>query len=130
MIEPFRLNLGIYPFDIIFSFGNTNQEIAELLERYEIADSDIELAMMDDDMIGRTVMFETNQTIIRMKSLPLTPKEYGTLFHEIFHAVTFIMDTIGMKLKVRVSDEAYAYLIDFITTQCLSHIENAAKSPH
>jgi hypothetical protein len=70
---------------------------------------------------GRTVMFKSGHFLIRMPVVPSTCGEYGTLAHEIFHCVEFLMERIGMRLTVD-SDEAYAYLIGYLTTEIYKRI--------
>lgn len=53
--------------------------------------------------------------------MPKSVTDYGTLAHEIFHAVTFILTRIGMSLTNE-SDEAYAYLIGYLTKEIYKHI--------
>lgn len=119
----FIVPLIIYPFDVMISFGETNQEIDKHFEKYGLTAEDIDSATITSPTVqGRTVMFSTNQTLIRLLAIPKTPTEYGNLAHEIFHAVTFVMDRIGMTLKVEESDEAYAYLIDYLTKKIYERI--------
>lgn len=104
--------LIVYPFDVMFSFNETDRELKKHLKNYKIEVNDITLSFTER---GRTTMFEGNQTIIRLKSFPTNSEDYGYLAHEIFHAVTIIMDRIGMKFNPFKSDEAYAYLIGYLT---------------
>ncbi len=114
----FIIPLVVYPFDVMVSFGQTNDEVEVLFEKYNLTAEDVSIATITSNTVrGRTVMFSTNQTLIRIVEYPVTPLDYGNLQHEIFHAVTFIMDRIGMKLVVEESDEAYAYLIGYISTE-------------
>lgn len=65
---------------------------------------------------GRTVHLDGGQTMIRMNGKVKTPEQFGTLAHEIFHAVDFIFTRLNMKLS-RDSDEAFAYAIGYVTEQ-------------
>lgn len=106
--------LVVYPFDIMFSFGETDDELKKAFSKYHL-DWDENMKMRGQ---GRYWMhLETNQSVIRLWNYPETPADYGTLQHEIFHAVTFIMDKIGAKFELSKSDESYAYLIGYLTTQ-------------
>lgn len=120
----FIIPLVVYPFDVIVSFGQTNEEVEAHFAKDNLTGDDISLATITSITVkGRTVMFSTNQTLIRCTEIPKTPKEYGNLQHEIFHAVTFIMERIGMKLVLMKSDEAYAYLIGYLTTEIYKRIK-------
>jgi hypothetical protein len=116
--------LFIYPFDIMVMMGYSDEEVREELNQYEfLSEKDISLAMLERETVrGRTVLFETNQTFIRMPEIPVTPFDYGILQHEIFHAVTYIMYKVGMKLKIGYSDEAYSYLVGYLTEKIYTEI--------
>lgn len=110
--------MDIYPFDIMVSIGESNKQLTKSLKPYtgRLIPRDYELCNYTSDTCeGRAVMFSNNCSFIRLRKLPNGPKEFGNLAHEIFHVATFIMDRIGIKLEVMVSDEAYAYLISFLT---------------
>lgn len=120
----FIIPLVIYPFDVMVSFGETNEEIDKHFKKYNLSADDISMATITSRTVqGRTVMFSSNQTLIRLINYPKSFKDYGNLQHEIFHAVTFVMDRIGMKLVVEESDEAYAYLIDYLTVEIYKKIK-------
>lgn len=121
--------LVIYPFDVLVMMGYSDEEVREELSQYEgISEEDIDLAMFKTYTTkGRAVMFETSQTFLRIREIPETPLDYGFLQHEIFHATSFILHRIGMKLKIGVSDEAYAYLVGYLTEKIYEEIEK--KSP-
>lgn len=110
--------MDIYPFDIMVSIGESDKQLANSLEPYagKLLERDYELCKYPlPTCHGRACMFSNNASLIRLRKLPKGSKEFGNLAHEIFHVATFIMDRVGMKLEVMVSDEAYAYLISFIT---------------
>ena len=121
--------LVIYPFDIMVMMGYSDEEVREELSRYSsISESDINLAMLEKETVrGRTALFETNQTFIRIPEIPVTPLDYGFLQHEIFHAVTYILYRVGMKLKIGYSDEAYAYLVGYVTEKIYEEINKKKK---
>ncbi len=121
--------LVIYPFDIMVMMGYSDEEVREELSQYKfISEKDISLTMLEKETVrGRTVLFETNQTFIRIPEIPVTPLDYGFLQHEIFHAVTYIMYKVGMKLKIGISDEAYSYLVGYVTERIYEEINNVKK---
>lgn len=57
-----------------------------------------------------------NQRVIRMANYPITVIDYGILQHEIFHAADLALRHMGITLSDD-SDEAYAYLIEYLTTE-------------
>lgn len=105
--------LVIYPFDVMVSFGQSDKEFKKYLSAKGVEWNDI--FIMDGQ--GKYVMTNRNQSIIRLWNYPDEPELYGTLQHEIFHCVTMILDKVGMKFDLQSSDEAYAYLIGYLTTE-------------
>ncbi len=116
----FIIDLVIYPYDIWFSIGETDKWfISTLNERLQdeyMSDlKEDDICHMSAECRGRTYHHLIGgQTIIRLPKKPRTAQEFGTLAHEIFHAVDFITRRIGLRLGIE-SDEAYAYLIGYIT---------------
>lgn len=108
--------LVVYPFDVMVSLGESDEILFAHLKKKGVDYLDVSLDHYSDTQRGRTVMFKGNQTLIRMYELRETAEWYGNLAHEIFHAVEFIMERIGMRLTID-SDEAYAYLIGYITKE-------------
>jgi hypothetical protein len=114
----FIIPLVIYPFDVMVSVGESDSQLTDQLSKYGIE--------WGDDFKcsgkGRSVIMENNQSLLRLHSYPETNEDMGVLQHEIFHVVTFIMDRIGMPLTICVSDEAYAYLIGYLTKEIYDRI--------
>lgn len=109
----------IYPFDIMFSFGETDIQLYSKLKREGITDfSDCDIGGITK---ARTVMFKEGPTLIRMRHIPKSPEDFGHLQHEIFHAVDFLFMRISIELCDK-SGEAYAYLIQYLTEQVYKRI--------
>ena len=111
----FVLRAYPYPFDILISFAQTEQQFKEELDSREFQ-SDGNHTLTSSHR-GTFYINDINQSYIRMPVIPKTPENFGELAHEIFHAVTYIMDRIGAKMKLKTSDESYAYLIQYITAE-------------
>ena len=106
--------LIVYPFEVMLSIAQTNEELKNSLSRFGCDWSD--LLDLPPTCLGRTVMTDSSHTVIRFINRPETCQQYGTLAHEIFHAVDFIFRRIGMTLSED-SDEAYAYMIGYLTEE-------------
>ena len=109
--------LHIYPFDVMVSINQTDKQFEKVLNKYGIyseEDGGIFSLSQSQYRVGRTVMFSNDQTAMRLNYYPSTAKDFGLVQHEIFHCVEFILGSVGMNLTAD-SDEAYAYLIQFIT---------------
>ncbi len=114
----FIVDLKVYPFDVMVSIGQDDDQLGAVLDKLHLSKEDIQNCQYANDAArGRSVMFDTGQSFIRIRKLPETSEEFGTLAHKIFHVVSFVMHRVGMKLEVMVSDEAYAYLIGYLTTE-------------
>lgn len=109
--------LVVYPFDVMVSIGQTDKELSLELLKYGI--DDIRELLLSETVRGRTIMFEGNQTVIRLKVF-----DAAVLCHEVFHAVTFILSKVGIPLEVMKSDEAYAYLLEYIVGEVLKSVKN------
>jgi hypothetical protein len=123
----FIIPLHIYPYDIMFSVGQSNKAFlrsvkAVFQNAYYVDLKEDAIANLPKECRGRTFHHLIGgQTIIRLPSKPITPEQFGTVSHEIFHAVDFIFRRIGLQLTGQ-SDEAYAYLIGYITEQFYKNI--------
>lgn len=111
----FIIPLVVYPFDVMVSIGEEDKILQNRLKRMGV---DLEGESLErlPNQEGRCVMFKSNQTLIRLYKKPVSNIDYGYLQHEIFHAVDFILMRVGVKLCYK-SCEAYAYLVQYLTTQ-------------
>lgn len=114
MTKYFIIDLVIYPFDLMISIGETDDQLIKRFKKLNI-EFDDELKFEENGR-GRTGLLESGQGIIRLKKHPRTNEDYGTLQHEIFHYVQFLMDRFKMPLNMDTC-EAYAYLIGYLTTE-------------
>lgn len=110
----FIIKYQIYPFDLMVSIGQTTDELINSLRKKGVEYND-DCKIMPNGL-ARTIMFEGGQTLIILPNIPQSCLEYGVLAHEIFHAVDFLMNRIGISL-CPASNEAYAYLIGYITKE-------------
>lgn len=117
----FIIPLKVYPFDVAISIGQSNNEIEESLKKYSIDYSDVNVKWDSNTQRGRCLIFHDNKVLIRMDEFKSSPVWFGYLQHEVFHAVEFTLNRIGMELSFK-SDEAYAYLIQYITTKVYEKI--------
>ena len=99
------------------SFGQSDDELKKALSKYKI-EWDDNFKMEGQ---GRFVMTPDNGSLLRLWNYPESCEEYGTLAHEIFHAVDFILRRVGITLSDD-SHEAYAYLIGYLTKEIYKRI--------
>lgn len=123
MSSYFVIKLGVYPFDVMVSVDETDESISKRLIKYGNTKEEIDpLLNLSETTNGRCVMLPSNQTIIRLKTLKNKYDMMGVVSHEAFHATAFILSNVGMKLELYTSDEAYAYMISFITTEIYKNL--------
>lgn len=118
MSKNFIIPLVVYPFDVMVSLNQTDDELKKELSKIGVEWNET----MKCSGKGQCVMTPDNQTLIRLSIYPVYNEDYATLQHEIFHAVSFILNDIGMKLVINESDEAYAYLIGYLTKEIYNKI--------
>lgn len=119
MKKIFKINYGIYPYDVVVCIGNTGDEIVKYLSK-GIKLSQAVVESLDSDDLGRVIILENNVTILILKDLVKTPESLGTLVHEVTHAVHFLFDDVGIPIT-RANDEACAYTIEYLFTKILMH---------
>lgn len=126
----FIVPLVLFPFDIMFSIGQTNKEFDKaLFDRLQKCDynslkeTEKTIFEMPDNHRGRCAHnFEGGQTIIRIKGIS-SSEDHGTLAHEIKHAVDYILwHHLGIKPKKN-NEELFAYTIGYVTDQVYKHIK-------
>ena len=106
--------LHIYPFDVCISINQTDDDFLNSMDGQD-TDGIESLLNIPKTVVGRAVMLSSGLSIIRVKAGKDIP--HNIIAHEIFHIVTFIMERIGMEFVMMKSDEAYAYLIGYITKE-------------
>lgn len=118
----FTLDLGVIPFDIRFSFGETDEEVKRFLKRNEIDPSKLAKVIYADSA-GVAAVFEGESlSIVRLPSVPKTPFEFAALQHEITHMVMLILHQAMETPHNMDTTEIYAYLTDYITEKVYEKI--------
>lgn len=115
----------IYPYDILFLIDLSNEEVKTELESRMFKELWGEIPVLSNwskTNNGKCTQFSNGSLAIRLKHYPKYPQDHGTISHEIFHAVTLLLDRLGIQFDIEKSDEAYAYLIGYITEQFYKEI--------
>jgi len=109
----------VYPFDVIFSIDETDDDLKTLLNDILPKGTSTKLAMnINESCNGRAVRLSSGQYVVRLKRADLQlPVFHGVVAHEIFHVTTFMMDHIGVPHDVLKTEEAYAYLNGYLTQE-------------
>jgi hypothetical protein len=112
----FVVKHGTYPFDVLFCLDVEYCDVLKELKRLGQRLNEKEREELEMRGIGRTVMLLNGQSVIRIESLKDKARHYSNIAHEIFHAVEFLFDRIGIELGDE-SGEAFAYQIQYLTEQ-------------
>lgn len=119
--QSFIIPLVLYPFDVLVSIGQTDQEFQRTLRRHlppsclKDLETDPVILNLGESNLARTVNFETgHQTAIRFKKHPTTTRDHGIIAHEAFHAAAFVLMRMSIPFEIGKTDEVYAYLLDYI----------------
>ena len=108
--------IDIYNTDLIFITG-TKDDLKAALEYYLGNKNSKEVYTVMTENIsninsGKSTFLNSREIVLWIPN----PKDKATLAHEIFHTVYYIMEKVGISL-CHESDEAYAYLIGYITNK-------------
>ena len=116
MKKHFYIDHGTFSFNIAVFIGyEHNEMIKDLSKVCDLTEEEKEVLFMEG--MGRTTMLSGNQTIIQLKNISCPIKFHGLLAHEIFHAVEFLFDIIGIPHDPEKTSESYAYQIQYLTEQ-------------
>lgn len=110
----FLVSHGSYPFDILVAIYSTDKQVKNYLKKkcnYEL-DEDEERGI-ECPGVGRTAMLSNGATVLRVEDRRSKGHFHATLAHEVFHAVEFLFNRVGIK-HCDESSEAFAYQIGYI----------------
>lgn len=104
-METFSISLDTYYDSINFCVTEDKQEA----RKYILESFKIDVGEKSDYVKGYCVQ-SAGDTVIWLPRIPETPNEFGNLYHEVYHAVDFIL----MKKGVTDRKEPYAYLLGYV----------------
>ncbi len=118
------IDLLVYPHKIMISINETDDELEKSLKKGKIKKgTDLsDIIPMPDSNVGRCAILTSKFIVIRIRATNDLTNNIRIAVHEIFHAVCFLLDFIGVQFDIGKSDEQYAYLIDYISGQVLPKI--------
>lgn len=111
----FIVDCKIYPFEIMVYFGEEKEPLIKKLKKF-LPDKLFEDIKTMDIKNGRSIIFDSGQTLLWLKEKPTSIDGLALLNHEIFHCTCFILERVGIKYSHK-SDEAFAYLIQYLTEE-------------
>lgn len=122
------ISIDIYNIDILFVVSS-KQELEQALKKHldkEEAEDAYNVMIKDigDNTLGRSASLNSGQIVLYVKNAD----DKGTIAHEIFHIACYIMERAGISL-CHESDEAYAYLIGYITNKVNDILDSFCNIP-
>ena len=120
----FKIDHGTFVSDVLVCIGAEDQEIISYIEKnlkYKLDDKEINAIKMDG--VGRTAILSNGAMVLRLKILKYINGFHSNVAHEIFHAVEFLFENIGIKHHINYSGEAFAYQIQHLTYEFYSKIK-------
>lgn len=117
----FAIPVEMYYVEVMVSIAQSNQELHDSVKNH-YPDYDEGIENVASDKHGSANIFNNGNCVLKLYKHPDTPYWRGILAHEIFHITTFIAEHVGLKLHDS-SDEAYAYLNEYLTEQVYSKLE-------
>lgn len=119
--------IDIYSTDCLVVFGNKEELEAELYKLCGVGDWVVHTDDIDEQCCGKAIRLSSGQIVLWMPQKPHDAKDYGVLAHYIFHCASFLMERIGVSPSSE-SEEAYAYLIQYLTKEITSFLKDGALS--
>lgn len=119
MKKTFSIPINVYPFNLIFSFNQSDKALNKTLKKYNV---DCKNDCLLQNYEGFYIPFGNGISLIRLRKFPKNVYWLSVLIHEITHAVIDILRQVGVKLSEK-SEEAYTYLMEYITHECLKQIK-------
>jgi len=91
MTKYFIIKLHIIPFDVMVSIDEQDNVLLDRLIKFGETKEECQLILnLPDTSNGRCVMFDSNRTVIRIKTRPKKHETIKIIAHEVFHATNFI----------------------------------------
>lgn len=114
MKKHFFIDHGTFPFDIAVFIGYEHDEMLKKIEKLTDLTEEEKIAL-EMEGSGRTVMLSGNKTVMLFKNIDCPIKFHGVVNHEIFHAVEFLFDRVGIPHDPHTTSESYAYQGQYLT---------------
>lgn len=114
--KSFIIKCEVYPFDIMVYFGKSKKPLLKQLKSFVNVSKD-EISEIKHHPLkpGTTFTLSGGQTVLYMPLIPSSTVDFAVLQHEIFHCVDHIMQKVGINYEPEGENEAYAYLIQYVT---------------
>lgn len=105
----------IYPVHVLVSFDKDEKQLIKKASKHLPKESIEEMKEMSFHS-GKAILFPHNKMVLWQRGKPKSIEDLAVLNHEIFHITCFILERVGLPLSKK-SDEAYAYLLQYLTKE-------------
>lgn len=113
-LKEVEVNFGTFDFTVTCVIGS-DKGLQEYV-RWKLEDQGITL---NDPARGRYFLRQGYAPVMWIPRAPRSPREYGTLAHEMLHIVRVIMDWVGMPPLNHDTEEAYCHALGHGVTKIL-----------
>lgn len=115
------IRVDIYNRDVLVHTGNL-KPLRKYLRKFIGKETIREVMdMLSRSSLGKTVEIENSGLIVYIPKYSDTPKCRAVLVHELFHVSYMILKKAGIDCT-DYSDEAYAYLLQFLTERAFTSL--------
>lgn len=132
--QAFNIDLHVYPYTIYVVIGNPElfrncMELTWKKPEQDVIDGWVKTLKehKEEGHFATTFRLESNDAIIFFATTTIPKQDpasfHNYIAHELFHAVSFVMSTIGMPLGED-SEEAYAYLLGYVTQEFYKQLKS------
>jgi len=117
------IHVPIYSRNVLVLLGYSIESACHELERnWEDCGEFIRMLKQESSTTLGLVLGHNGTFLLWIKQMIDTVDTYAALAHEAFHVAEVILEFAGIRYEVGVSNEAYAYLLDYILTQIYSEL--------
>ena len=125
------LKPDIIPSHVFVFINESNKKVKESIYKFELYEGEFaELIDMPKDSLGIHDFCDyVNLSVIRInfKKGDSLAHRCAVITHECFHAVVKILNNMGVKFKMNVSEELYAYFLDYLVERVINEMLKSWK---
>jgi hypothetical protein len=126
----FNIELKPYRYGLVVSIGQTNEEVDRAMKRLDKAhgiERRVEVMnALETPGPGFCVVWEAD-SFMCIRSMPIHVQDQGVVIHELVHVVQHCMNSRGMKMSGRTSQEAFCYLIEEAWNEIMGRVARHIK---
>lgn len=125
--ENFTVEIGLFSQQVMFHFGGTallKEQLAKHFKKHQY--EHILKDIGSKEFLGATYSLPKG-VLVYMPNVPKTDADYGTLAHEILHAVFWITEKVGIEYSSK-GEEVYTHLMQSLLQSALETLHEDAST--